>query len=69
VRTEALSVQIELAGRLTAGETVTDWRRVWRREPNVEVAVEADTERFMDRFVERVGALAAGRTTAGSGAR
>jgi purine nucleosidase len=69
VRTEALSVQIELAGRLTAGETVTDWRRVWGRDPNVDVAVEADTQRFMDRFVERVGALAAGRTAAASGAR
>jgi purine nucleosidase len=61
VRTQALAVEVELAGRWTSGETVTDWRRVWGREPNVDVAVEADTDRFMDRFVERVGALAADR--------
>ena len=27
VRTEALTVDVELGGRLTTGETVTDWRR------------------------------------------
>jgi purine nucleosidase len=66
VRTEAVPMQIELAGRLTAGETVTDWRRVWGREANVDVAVEAATDRFMDRFIERVGGLAAGRVAAAS---
>ncbi|HEX7492193.1 MAG TPA: nucleoside hydrolase [Candidatus Limnocylindrales bacterium] len=59
VRTEAVTVDVELGGRLTTGETVTDWRRVWNRPPNVDVAVEADTARFMSRFVERVGDLAA----------
>jgi purine nucleosidase len=59
VRTEAVAVDVELGGRLTTGETVTDWRRVWNRPANVDVAVEADTARFMDRFVERVGDLAA----------
>ncbi len=58
VRTEALTVDVELVGTLTAGETVTDWRRVWGRPPNLDVAVEADAARFLDRFVERVGALA-----------
>ena len=61
VRTEPLTVDVELGGRLTTGETVTDWRRVWGRPPNVDVAVEADAGRFMARFVERVGSLAAGR--------
>ena len=61
VRTEAVTVDVELGGRLTTGETVTDWRRVWGRPPNVDVAVEADSERFMARFVERVGDLAARR--------
>ena len=69
VRTDPVAVQVELAGRLTAGETVTDWRRVWGREPNVDVAVEADTDRFMERFVERVGSLAAGRMTTTSTVR
>ncbi|MET1231485.1 MAG: nucleoside hydrolase, partial [Candidatus Limnocylindrales bacterium] len=31
IRAEALTVDVELAGTLTAGETVTDWRRVWGR--------------------------------------
>jgi purine nucleosidase len=60
-RSEALTVDIELAGRLTAGETVTDWRRAWGRPPNVDIVVEADVEAFFDRFIERVGALAASR--------
>ena len=61
VRTEAVTVEVELGGRLTTGETVTDWRRTWGRPPNVDVAVEADSGRFMERFIERVGDLAARR--------
>ena len=57
-RTEAVRVEIELEGRWTTGETVTDWRRAWKRAPNVDVAVEADSEVFFERFIERVGALA-----------
>ena len=45
VRTEALTVEVELGGTLTTGETVTDWRRVWGRPPNLDVAVEADAAR------------------------
>jgi purine nucleosidase len=60
VRTEPLTVDVELDGRLTAGETVADWRRMWGRPPNVDVAVSAEIARFFDLFVERVGALAAG---------
>jgi purine nucleosidase len=59
VRTEALTVDVELRGTLTSGETVTDWRRSWKRPPNLDVAVEGDAARFLDRFVERVGDLAA----------
>ncbi len=58
VRTEAVTVDVELAGTLTAGETVTDWRRTWGRPANLDVAVEADAATFLARFVERVGALA-----------
>jgi purine nucleosidase len=61
IRTEALTVDIELAGTLTAGETVTDWRRAWGRPPNVDVAVAADADRFMATFIDRVGGLAAER--------
>jgi purine nucleosidase len=59
IRTEALTVDVELGGTLTTGETVTDWRRTWGRPPNLDIAVEADTATFLDRFVERVGGLAA----------
>jgi purine nucleosidase len=62
VRTEAVAVDVELDGRLTTGETVTDWRRVWGRAPNLHVAVEADAEEFLRRFVARVGGLAAERS-------
>ena len=58
IRMEALPVQVELAGALTTGETVTDWRRVWGREPNLDVAVDADIDTFFERFVDRVAGLA-----------
>jgi purine nucleosidase len=57
--TEALPVQVELDGTLTAGETVTDWRRVWGRPPNLDIGVSADIDSFFDRYIERVGGLAA----------
>jgi purine nucleosidase len=59
VRTEPLTVEVELAGVHTTGETVADWRRRWGRPPNLDVAVEADADRFFERFIQRVGALAA----------
>lgn len=61
VATEALTVEVELGGRLTTGETVTDWRRAWGRPANLEVAVGADQEAFFERFIQRVGGLAAVR--------
>ena len=63
IRTEPLTVDVELGGRLTTGETVADWRRVWGRPPNVDVAVAADAARFMAQFIERVGSLAARKAT------
>jgi purine nucleosidase len=59
VRTEAVTVDVELTGRLTTGETVADWRRVWGRPAGVDVAVAANADSFFERFIERVGALAA----------
>ncbi len=58
VRSEAVAVDVELAGTLTTGETVTDWRRVWGRPANVDVGVESDAERFLATFIDRVGGLA-----------
>ena len=57
-RTEAATVEVELEGRWTTGETVTDWRRHWGREPNLAIAIEADSEAFFERFLARVGRLA-----------
>jgi len=59
VRTEAVPVDVELGGRLTTGETVTDWRRVWGKPANVDVGVSAEIDRFFELFVDRVGNLAA----------
>ncbi|HEX5825402.1 MAG TPA: nucleoside hydrolase [Candidatus Limnocylindrales bacterium] len=63
IRTEAVPVDVELGGKLTTGETVTDWRRVWGKPANVDVAVDADADEFLRRFVERVGRLAAARAS------
>ena len=62
-RAVPLTVDVELGGRLTTGETVTDWRRIWGRPPNLDVVVEVDTAAFFERFIERVGAFAATRAT------
>jgi len=67
VRTEALHVEVELGGTWTAGETVTDWRRVWGKPPNLDIAVEADITTFFERFTERISRLAADRRAARSG--
>jgi purine nucleosidase len=58
VRTEAQTVEVELEGRWTTGQTVTDWRHHWGRAPNLEIAMEADSGAFFERFIERVGRLA-----------
>lgn len=63
IRTKPVAVDVELGGTLTTGETVTDWRGVWGRPPNVDVAIEADAAEFLVRFVDRVGRLAATRST------
>ena len=63
-RTEALTVEVELEGRWTTGETVTDWRRAWGREPNLDIAVDVDHDAVGERVIERVGALAATRSSA-----
>src|SRR6266545_1205661 len=65
VRSEALTVEVEVAGELTRGETVADWRRHVKRPPNMDVAVSVDAGAFFERFIDRVGALAA---TKGEGA-
>ena len=59
VTTEALYVDVETRGEITAGMTVADRRRLTGRPPNLDVAVSANVVEFLDRLIERVGALAA----------
>ncbi|MGH2467521.1 MAG: nucleoside hydrolase [Candidatus Limnocylindrales bacterium] len=60
-RSETVTVDIETAGQLTSGQTVTDWRHHWGRPANAEIVLEADVPAFLDRWIERVADLA--RTT------
>ncbi|MFN8619853.1 MAG: nucleoside hydrolase [Chloroflexota bacterium] len=59
--TQAVTVDVELGGRLTTGETVADWRGHWGRPPNADVVVAADIPGFFDRFLDRLVALAVAR--------
>jgi purine nucleosidase len=56
VTTRWARVDVELAGTLTRGMTVTDWSG--RREPNARIGVGVDPAVFFDRFIERVGPFA-----------
>ena len=58
VSTQALAVDVETGGDLTAGQTIADFRGLWHRPPNVDVAISADADEFLGRLIERVGALA-----------
>ena len=63
VRTRPVTVEVELGGALTAGQTVADWRHHWARPPNLDVARSVDVDVFLDRFIDRVGGLAAAWST------
>nr|MBA3235790.1 nucleoside hydrolase [Chloroflexota bacterium] len=59
VTTEAVYVDVETRGEITAGMTVADRRHLTGKAPNVDIAVSADVAEFLYRLVERVGGLAA----------
>ena len=56
--TKPATVDVELAGTLTRGQTVADWRGMWEREPNADIVVDTDPAEFFRRAIERVAALA-----------
>ena len=56
--TEPAAVDVEIAGELTSGMTVVDWRGVWKRTPNAEVATEVDAPRFLAAFLDAMERLA-----------
>ena len=62
LRSQALHVEVELGGRWTTGETVTDWRGGWGLPPNLDVAVEANVQMFFERLLERLSGLAGARS-------
>ena len=59
VSTRPVTVDVELGGTMTMGQTIADWRGHWGRPSNLDVAQTADVDRFLDRFIDRVGGLAA----------
>jgi Inosine-uridine nucleoside N-ribohydrolase len=63
VRTQPVFVDVETGPGLAHGMTVADWRGITHNPPNLDVAVEGDAEAFIDRFIERVGGLAASRSS------
>ncbi|MFT3860800.1 nucleoside hydrolase [Micropruina sp.] len=56
--TRPATVDVELAGSLTRGQTVADWRGIWGRRPNADIVVNTDPAEFFRRTIDRVGALA-----------
>ena len=56
--TRPATVDVELAGTLTRGQTVADWRGMWGRRPNADIVVDTDPAEFFRRTIDRVGGLA-----------
>jgi purine nucleosidase len=61
VETDALYVDVETRGEITAGMTVADRRGLTGKPANLDVARSADVPAFLDRLIELVGGLAADR--------
>ena len=52
------TVDVELAGTLTRGTTVADYRGHWGREHNADIATATKPRIFLDQMVERIGLFA-----------
>jgi purine nucleosidase len=61
VETDALFVDVETRGEITAGMTVADRRGLTGKPANLDVARSADVATFLDRLIELLGGLAADR--------
>lgn len=61
--TRSATVDIELAGSLTRGQTVADWRGMWGKPHNADVVVSVDPPAFFAHLTERVGTFARSLTT------
>ncbi len=58
VTTVKTTVDVEVIGELTMGETVADLRNAWGRSSNAAIALEGRADVFLGRLVARIGALA-----------
>lgn len=56
--TQPATVDIELAGTLTRGATIADWRGDWGRERNADIALRTDSEAILELLVSHLAALA-----------
>ncbi|MEO7588701.1 MAG: nucleoside hydrolase [Arachnia sp.] len=56
--TRPATVDVELAGSLTRGQTVADWAGMWGRAPNADIVVAVDPPRFFEHLIERVSKFA-----------
>jgi purine nucleosidase len=63
ISTRATTVDVEIAGTLTRGETVADWFGTWGRRPNAEVALGCDVDRFRDLLTTSLAKLLSTATT------
>jgi purine nucleosidase len=63
VTTEAVFVDVEAGPGLAHAMTVADWRGLLHGAPNLDVALSGDADRFLDELIERVGTLAAARSS------
>jgi purine nucleosidase len=52
------TVDVELAGLLTRGMTVVDWRGDWGRPHNADVATEVQVDPFLHGLIDRIAAVA-----------
>jgi purine nucleosidase len=52
------TVDVELGGTLSRGQTIADWAGLWGRPHNASIAVDTDPAAFFEHFIERVGGLA-----------
>lgn len=57
-RVKLATVDVELAGALTRGQTIADWRGLWGREPNAAIVVSTDPIWFFEHLIDRVGTFA-----------
>lgn len=57
-KTRPATVDVEVSGALTRGQTIADWAGIWGREPNANIVVDTDPDVFFENLISRVSKLA-----------